>query len=320
MSDTDADNLSRQKIQQLLAAVGSRPAEDNTETQAKEYDWHQPHYFSIEHLEKLNDFAKDFVTAVAERFNSLYQSDFDVTISSITQHFAAEFYNETSDNQPEYFLTFGSDETHLFGAVVIPFKTAAVWAKQLLGDSEAGGDSDKDLSQLEVSLLSEIGVGIVGAFSSSYESFNFHPANGFVKGQLPLHLTGSQELCKIAFEVKKADSENTSAAYLLILCNELDAVAGKSTSVDAAGALSPEEVSQALREHVEQMHVKVTAQLASTQIAFDEILNLQVDDILVLDKRIDEPLELMVDDRRVYYCRPAKSAGRYAVVFTENLK
>jgi len=320
MSDTDVDNLSRQKVQQLLAAVGSRPVEDNTQTQTKEYNWHQPHYFSTEQLEKLDDFAKKFATAISEKFTGLYQSDFEVTPSSVTQHFAAEFHNQTSDSLPEYFLVFGGDKTHLCGAVGMSSQTAAVWAKQLLGDSETGGDSDQDLSQLEVSLLSEIGSGIIGAFSGFCESFNFHPVNGFVKGSLPLQLNSSEELCKIAFEVKKADSENASAAYLLVLCSELDTVAEKRASVDKPGALSPEEVSKILQEHVEQMHINVMAQLASTQIAFDQILNLQVDDILVLDKRIDEPIELMVDGRRVYYGRPAKSAGRYAVIFTENLK
>jgi flagellar motor switch protein FliM len=45
-------------------------------------------------------------------------------------------------------------------------------------------------------------------------------------------------------------------------------------------------------------------------------MDLQVDDILVLDKRIDEPVELIVGDRTFYYGCPAKSAGKYAVTIT----
>jgi flagellar motor switch protein FliM len=51
-------------------------------------------------------------------------------------------------------------------------------------------------------------------------------------------------------------------------------------------------------------------------LTFEEIVNLQVDDILVLDKRIDQPAELIVDDRTYYYGCPAKSAGKYAVTIT----
>ena len=120
--------------------------------------------------------------------------------------------------------------------------------------------------------------------------------------------------------MKKADSEKESAAYLLILCSELDTVVGKTAFVGGPNAISPEEVSKAILRHIEQIQVNVTAQLASTQLTFNQVLNLQVGDILLLDKRVDEPMELMVDGRRVYYGLPAKSGDRYAVVFTEDIK
>jgi flagellar motor switch protein FliM len=45
-------------------------------------------------------------------------------------------------------------------------------------------------------------------------------------------------------------------------------------------------------------------------------MNLQADDILLLDKRVDQPAELIVDGRTVYYGYPAKSEGKYAVTIT----
>ncbi len=59
--------------------------------------------------------------------------------------------------------------------------------------------------------------------------------------------------------------------------------------------------------------VTVTAQLASTALSFGEVMNLQVDDILLLDKKVDEPAELMIDGRTVYCGWPTKSAGKYAL-------
>lgn len=320
MSDTGANNLSEQRIQQLLAAVGSRPPEDNTQVQTTDYDWHRPHYFGSEQIKKLDDFAKILATAIAGKFTSLCQSDFSVTVVSITQHFAAEFCNETSDSKQEYFLGFGTNRAQLCGVVGVPNETAVVWARQLLGESETEGESDKDLSQLEVSLLSDIASGIIEVLSGSYESFDFRPVDSFVKGELPLKLSGSEVLCKIAFNVKGADSENASDAYLLILCSELDFVAGKTESIGGPNALSPEEVPKAILQHIEQINVNVTAQLSETQLTFDQILNLQVNDILVLGRRVNEPIELKVDGRRVYRSWPAKSAGQYAVVFKEDLK
>jgi flagellar motor switch protein FliN/FliY len=59
--------------------------------------------------------------------------------------------------------------------------------------------------------------------------------------------------------------------------------------------------------------VPVTVRLASTTLTFKEIMNLQADDVLLLDRRIDKPLELIVDGRTVYYGWPVKSGDKYAV-------
>jgi flagellar motor switch/type III secretory pathway protein FliN len=68
---------------------------------------------------------------------------------------------------------------------------------------------------------------------------------------------------------------------------------------------------------MQQIPVPITVQLASAAIGFEEIISLQVDDILLLDKKVDEPVELIVEGKRFLRGRPAKSAGRYAVVITE---
>lgn len=318
MSNTLAGNLSRQKIQQLFAAVGSRPTEQTQQIQAAEYNWHQPHYFNSEQLKKLDDFAKKFATAVASKFACFCQSDFDVTITSITQHFAAEFLNQPPDTDQSYFLSFGADD-HPAGMVIIPPQTATVWTTQLLGDSASEENTGRKLSQLEESLLLDIACSIVETLSGMYKAFNFRPDKNVIKGQRPLELQNTKEVCKITFSVKKAGSENFSEAHLLILCSELEPAAGKAVSVSGDG-LSAQEVSKAILEHLQQIQVCVTVQLASDALTFDQILNLQTDDILVLNKRIDEPIELRVDGRTIWQGWPAKSEGCYAVVIKERDK
>ncbi len=314
MNNADANNLSRQKIQQLLAAVGTGSAEYNTQIQATEYNWHQPHYFGTQQLKKIDEVVKKFATATADKFTSLCQKEFNATIASVTQHYASEFYEQQSDNQLELFQPFGTNTTNICGLVAVPHPTAIAWTRLLLGDSETEDDSGKDLSQLEVSLLSDICSSIIDAFSSSYESFDFHPVQGFIKGQFPLKLKSSEELFKITFNVNLADSEKASDAYLLILCSKLAPVAEKTAPIGENKELSKQETSKAIVRYIEQIYVYVKAQLSSTSLTLDQILNLQVDDILVLDKRVDEPIELIVNGQRICRGWPAKSAGQYAVV------
>jgi len=318
MSTAAADNLSREKIQQLLAAVGSEPTEDTTQIEATDYDWQRPHYFSSEQLKRLEDLTKEVAKEMAEKFAKFCNNEFEVTVVSTTQHFAAELLNEASEGkQNNYYLAFGSDQSppQADGLIRIPTQTAFIWATQLLGDSESEEDSGRDLSQLEESLLLDIASELVEAFSSPCQSCDFQPDESIVKKRLPLELKGTEELCKIIFQVKKTNAERRSEAYILILCNKLEPGLGK--TVQAAGEFSAEDISKAILDRMQQMPVSITAQLASAVLTFEEIINLRPDDILLLNKSIDEPIELLVDGRAVCHGWPAKSAGHYAVVITE---
>jgi flagellar motor switch protein FliM len=318
MSNARNNNLSRKKIQQILAALGSGPTiEDTTQIEAAEYNWQQPHCFTRSQLHMLDDFTKKTAKTIAQKFATLCHGDFNATIVSTAQHFANELLDQALEGeQSDYYLAFGTDEAHPCGLISIPLKTAFIWATQLLGDTESKEDSRSDLSQLEESLLLDIGSAIVEALSDSHSDCNFQPARNIVRRLLPLELKGTEELCKITLNVKRTDSDDTES-YLLILCNALEPVVGK--TAEATDKFSAEDISKAILNHLQQMSVFVTAQLASTVLSFDEMMSLQVDDILLLDKAIDKPVEVMVNDQMAFLGRPAKSAGRYAVVITERI-
>ena len=81
MSNTATHNLSREKIQQILASIGSQKVDDSDKVEAAEYNWHQPHCFSSAQLKKLDDFTKKVAQSCAGKFAQLYNSDFNVTIT-----------------------------------------------------------------------------------------------------------------------------------------------------------------------------------------------------------------------------------------------
>lgn len=330
MSNTSADNPSKKKIQQLLITVASRPTEDFTQIDHTEYDWFHPNCFSSNELRKLDAFTKRVATAIAQKFTDLCHTDFNAIITSTTQHFADEFFNEASSSeQSDHYLAFGIDQeqssqtqngayglTHSCGIVGIPPQTAIIWVTQLLGDSESDDkDAARVLSQLEESLLFDIASAIIEAFSGSYGAYNFLPDKSIIREHLPLEVQGIEEIYKITFAVEKAQSENSSEAYLLIPCRRLEPVVKE--TVQADNKFSDEDVSKAVLGHLQQMPVSAVAQLASTVLSFKEIMNLQAGDILLLDKGVDETLELIVEGRTLFRGRPAKSANMHAVVITE---
>ena len=317
MSSRVANNLSREKLQQLLAAVGIESQEDTKQNiEAFDYNWNQPHYFSREQSKKLKDFAEKAAAAMADKLALLCQADFDVTITSTSQHFADEFLNPSSDSeQSDYYLAFGADKDNPCGLVGLPLETAVVLVTQLLGQDKSEEDSEKKLSELEESLLLDIVSRFVEAISESCANLGFRTADKVVNEQFPLELEGPEELFKIDFDVNTADSESGSKAYFLILCDELAPVAGK--TIQAAEAFSQADISEVILEHLQQMHVSVMAQLGSVVLTFEQVLNLGVDDVLMLDKKVDEPVKLVVEELELFQALPVKSAGQYALLITE---
>jgi len=315
MSSTATNKLSREKIQQLLAAAGSQPTEDTAQVEATEYNWHQPHCFDHNQLNKLDEFTKNLATVVAEKFTHFCHGEFDVAIASTTQHFASELLGQALDSgQNDYYLAFGTDQEHPCGLIGVPTQAAFTWTTQLLGDTESEKESRVDLSQLEESLLLDITSAIVEIFSDIHSDCDFQPTQSIVRRLWPLELKGTEELCKIAFQVKESHQENGSEAYIVIFCSKLEPVVGKAEQ--GAGIFSAEDVSKAIVGHIQQMSVSITAQLASAGLTLEEIMSLEVGDILLLDRKIDEPIELTVNGRMALRGRPAKSAGKYAVVIT----
>ena len=314
MTNTANRNLSRQKIQQILASVGAQSQEDDKQNiDASDYNWNQLRCFSSGQLKELDKFTEKLAQACAEKYTQLFNSEFNVTITSTTQHFANEI-TDPENIKSDYYLDFGA-ENQTFGMVGIPGATAINWTTQLLGDADSTENEDRELSRLEQSLLLDIASGIIEALSDSYDNYDLQPTGEIVREQLPVELEGTEQLCKITFSVKKPDSENASDAYFLMFCDKLEPVVGQ--NVQTGEDSSAKDVPKAMLEHVHKLPVAVTAQLASIALTFEEIMSLQVDDILLLDKRVNEPTELIVEGKTMLRGLPAKSNGNYAVVITE---
>ena len=321
MNALDTNNLSKEKIQQLLASLGSKPAEDTTQIEAVEYNWRQPRYFSGEQLKLLKDFIEKVAVAFAERLARFSHNTFNVIVSSTTEHCWSEFLISPQESKKnDYYLTFGSEHRNPCGFIDLSSQAANALSTQLLGDTESENSPRRNLSELEESLLLDTASALIEVFSPINRGcgkYAFQPAKSFVRGQLPLELQGTEELFKIIFAIKKADAADSFEICILILCSELERATGITTATGDES--SAKKISQAIVEHIERIPVPVGVRLSSTSLSFGEIMNLQVNDVLVLDKKIDEPVELLAGSRTVCRGRPAKSEGEYAMIITEPL-
>ncbi len=329
MSVATADHLSSARVRQLLAAVGSEssarnaglgtPSADEPNEQAgqvAEYDWRDPHYFNEEQLNRLAALMSQVGARMAGTFAHFHRSEFDVSPISITQHFAGDV-RDCLGTDGDYHLTFGTEKSQACGFALMPVEAALAWTSLLLGDSEPNNDPPRTFSPLEESLLSDLAAAVVESFLVSLRPHGHLKSDGRLgKGQPSIQYELTEEICRIAWRIKKVDSNETSEVVFVLPCSKLAALVGKISAATAQPA--PQELSRMLMEHLQQMPVTVTARFAATTVGFREILDLSRGDVLLLGKQLDDPVELLIDGRTAFRGRPARSNGRYAVLITES--
>jgi len=311
MSSSAADNLSREKVQQLLAAVGSVPRrQTRADVEAVDYNWRKPQYFNVTQRATLGQFVKNAASACVDEFSRLYHGDVTVSVVSAEQYFQEAPDDETSPT--EYCFAFGADAQKPFGVVRIPAASAALWTGHILGGDESGEEDERTLSALEESFLLDIAAGLIKDFSRAYGS-PLHVDRTLLRDVSAAALQGSKEVFQIVLEVQKTESAGSVAqASLLMCCDKLHAAAGKTASDE--GKTAAADNIKAMRQHIQDIPVSLTVQLAKTMLRFKDIVELQVNDIVLLGKQTSDPIDVLIDGRTLFQGRPAQSGGKCAVV------
>jgi flagellar motor switch protein FliM len=315
VSNEAKTTLSREKIQQLLVTVGQNKPKDDSEISATDYDWNQPHFFNAKQLEKLNEFAKTAADVAAERFEHFFQANFKVDTNSIKQHYAGYFVSRTiEDAKKAHYLTLKDSQNSSCGLTVIPAQTANNWLNLLLGDSESRDETEGQLSKLETSLLADITKSLAGAITGSSDKLKFQPDSSITSNTFSLDIGAGEELLEIAFDIQKDGSEDKTQLSILLPCKALLPIAGK---IDSTQAMPAKDLQNVILKHLNKIPVVVDVQLASTELTFEQIFTLQSGDILLLGKKINEPLSLIVEGQKRFLGRLAKSQGKLATVIDD---
>jgi len=300
----------------LLAAVGSDHAADVMPTEAAKYDWHSPHYFNEDQYNRLAAVMSQVAAAIGAGFSRFFNKELAVAPASIAQHFAGPL-RDLGVAEGRYYLMIAAGKDKVCGFLSLTTETALRWVKRLLGDAGSDTNPNQALSALEESLLTDLLSAVTETFLSPLRgNQELRAGDRLIKDEPAVRFEQAQEICMIVFAVTDGESSGKDELLFLLPCSMLAPLVGKARQ--AVQQTSPEELSRTLTEHVQQMPISITARLASTTLSFEELLELHRDDILLLDKSLDEPIELLVADRLVFREHPARSNGRRVVVITQS--
>jgi len=307
-------SLTRDKLRQLIASARKHVPAEQVPPDAAQYDWQRPHHFSSDQFAAMDAFGKKLAGQLTKTFNTLCQGDFSVTIASTSQLFACTIAGAVSTEQPEhYFLPFTTADNNHCGFVSISPETAPVLVGHMLRDSEIGAREDKKLSELEESILMDITIAMVDALATSLKENSgplIQKSSHIIKGKWPLEFDDFKDLTSITVTANHPDG--TVEFTFTMLSDILEPVLGIKAKPDQD--LSAQQIRNMILQSIHDAPIKVTAQLSSASMCLGDVMNLCVGDILLLERKVDEPIEVLLNDRQTLRAYPAASFGKYAIV------
>ncbi|MHC5060371.1 MAG: FliM/FliN family flagellar motor switch protein [Planctomycetota bacterium] len=309
-------NLTRGRLRQLIERANQDGILQETPPDAEDLDWQQPHRFDPETLVTMDVLANRFSEYLARTFNVLCQGEFEITVSSITQHFACTIAAEiTTEQREHYFQPFApaSDGNKNCGFLSIPPESATVLTGHMLQDYDIGARAEQKLSELEETILTDLTVAIVEAFAETLKD-NAGPAiqtsQELVKGKWPLNFNEFENLITIEFDVNHP--EGAAQLAFTVLSEIIEPALGIKAQVTQQ--LTDQNARNLIMRHIYEVPVDVSVRLTSASMNLSDIMNLDVGDVLLLEKKINEPSDVLLNDRTCLRGYPATSSGKYAVV------
>jgi flagellar motor switch protein FliM len=321
-----ADILSQGEIDSLLQNIGNQQAVDEILTGKKDvdrevtgYDFRRPNRLSKNQLRTLQNIHESFAEALSYYLVSRLQTIVSAHVTSVDQLFYSEFILSVSNPGCLYVFGLGLNE----GSAILEFspQLAFVIVERLLGGTGEVPKKVRALTQIEQSVLKGIVeramTDLQGAWktvgSMNFKLERFESEADFVQIAPP-----SEIVVVVTFEVMV-----TNRPYLMNLCFPtfaLEEVISKlnfqhlSPLVHGVKGGGRQEV---ISKQLLSTRVPVYSILGTTQITMGDLMNLEIGDVIRLNRKIDQELEIYVNQKKKFYGRVGNFDGRKAVKITK---
>jgi len=306
-----AAQQARSVLERLAAAARTaKPREDDSD-QAADFDWTRPCYFTGAEVEVIKAFADDVARRVSSVLSEKLKIELEFAAGPVIQQYQAAVHkpDEKATGFAAYLLDRAGKQC---GLVLLPAAYARKWVAGMLGDSEDKQDDQTSLSTLESSLLTDIFAIIVQTISAAVEAAGgkgYSLGEQAAEGLITPPGQSESEFCRI--ELLQGDSQETPSVSLLVLSEALAGVVRG--AAPGPGPSSPEQTGALIQEHLANAPLTATAWIGVATLCMRDILELEPGDVLLIQKRVDEPVDVLVDDKPVLSGLPRTYRGRYAV-------
>ena len=319
--------LSQDEIDNLLKALstGELDADEmkNTdERQVKDYDFARPAKFSKEHLRTLEIIFEHFGRLLATNLPAYLRKSVSVDVVNSEVVIYSEFSNALSN--PVLLGVVGMDP--LMGNVIMEMASNLGFAivDRLLGGVGNSLEKERDFSEIELSILERVFTICVNLLHEPWENVvEITPRLNRIEtnSQFAQIISPSETIAIVTINLKLGDVEG-----LMNIClpyTTLEPVMDKLNTKYWFSTMKEKDSNSyeaAIENIIDNALIPMKAVLGTSKINVQDFVNLQLGDVIRLDRKVDDELEVYVGNIKKFKALPGYSDNKYAVRVTEILR
>lgn len=321
------DVLSQNEIDALLNALSSGELDvdeikDNGEKQVKDYDFARPSKFSKEHLRTLEIIFEHYGRLLSTNLPVYLRKNVQIEVMNSEAVTYQEFSNALSNPVLLGIVNFAP----LQGSIIIEMATNLGYAivDRMLGGKGEPMEKVREYSEIELLILERIFIVCVNLLHEPWQNVvEIHPRLERIEtnSQYAQIISPSEMIAIITINVKIGDVEGLMNICLPFITVE-DVIDKLNTKYWYANMQQYDETdyADAIEVLIRKAQIPLKAVLGSSTISVSDFSMLQVGDIIRLDRKAEEELDVFVGNIKKFTALPGASGDNYAVRITEVIR
>ena len=315
--------LSQNEIDNLLAALSSGELDadqmqDSGDKQVKNYDFKRPTKFSKEHLRTLEIIYEHYGRLLSTNVPVYLRKNVQVSVASSETVTFAEFSNALSNPVLLTIVNFSP----LQGSIIMELTSGLGYAiiDRMLGGKGETLEKTREFSEIEMSIIERVMVICMQLLREPWK--NVTEVNPYLERietnpQFAQIISPSDMVALVTMNVKVGDVEGLMNVCLPFFTLEsvMDRLNTKFWFANMQ-KMDEEDYEQFIETMVRKVDVPVKAVLGKSVITVNDFVNIQVGDIIRLDSKVDDELDVYVGNIKKFSAVPGASKEAYAVRIT----
>lgn len=321
------DVLSQNEIDNLLQALSSgeldaEEIKDSDEKQIKNYDFARPAKFSKEHLRTLEIIFEHYGRLLSTNLPVYLRKAIQVEVMNSEAVSYSEFSNALSNPVLLGIINFAP----LKGNIILEIASNLGYAMvdRMLGGEGEPIEKTREFSEIELLIIERILTVCVNLLHEPWENVvDIHPRLERIEtnSQFAQIISPSEMIAIVTINIKIGDVEglmNVCLPYLTLedIMDKLNTKYWYSTMQDK----DEQQYVDAIETLISKAPIPMKAVLGNSTISVSDFSGLQVGDIIRLDTKVNQELDVFVGNIKKFTALPGSSGDKYAVRITSVIR